>query len=152
MKPTLSVPGISSSGTSRNSLKSAVVGAYEPMPRVSKNEVTKPTVMSPACGLPGIGRGPRIQTIASATPAATKAASSAILIESTRSVLRDQDGARRSGSEHGSNGNADRLFACSADADRLERGTIEAVDGPVVDRLGAERLVKADRAPVPVEH
>ena len=40
--PTFSVPGIVSSGTTRRNLNAAVVGANEPMPRVSKKFVTKP--------------------------------------------------------------------------------------------------------------
>ena len=40
--PTLSVPGISRSGTILKNLKTAVVGANEPMPSVSKKLVTKP--------------------------------------------------------------------------------------------------------------
>ena len=43
--PTLSVPGISRSGTMRRSLKNDVVGANEPMPSVSKKFVTKPTAI-----------------------------------------------------------------------------------------------------------
>jgi len=48
--PTLSVPGIRSSGTSRKNLKHDVVGANEPIPSVSKKFVTNPITNS-------IGRG-----------------------------------------------------------------------------------------------
>ena len=44
--PTLSVPGISSSGTRRHARKIAVVVANDPMPSVSKNTVTKPVTSS----------------------------------------------------------------------------------------------------------
>ena len=44
--PTLSVPGISSSGTRRIARKIAVVVANDPMPSVSKNTVTKPVASS----------------------------------------------------------------------------------------------------------
>jgi hypothetical protein len=44
--PTLSVPGINSSGTRRKSLKIAVVGANPPIPRVSKKSVAKPSATS----------------------------------------------------------------------------------------------------------
>ena len=40
--PTLRVPGIRSSATSALNFRIAVVGAKEPMPRVSKKFVTKP--------------------------------------------------------------------------------------------------------------
>ena len=40
--PTLSVPGIFSSGTTFHALNIAVDVAYEPMPSVSKKLVTKP--------------------------------------------------------------------------------------------------------------
>ena len=49
--PTFRVPGIFSSGTRRNILKTAVVGANEPMPRVSKKFVTKPMRSSKAEGV-----------------------------------------------------------------------------------------------------
>ena len=40
--PTIIVPGICSSGTRRSILNAVVVGANDPMPRVSKKFVTKP--------------------------------------------------------------------------------------------------------------
>ena len=40
--PTIMVPGICSSGTRRSILNAVVVGANDPMPRVSKKFVTKP--------------------------------------------------------------------------------------------------------------
>jgi hypothetical protein len=46
--PTLSVPGISRSGTILKNLNAAVVGANEPMPSVSKKLVTKPVPSSSA--------------------------------------------------------------------------------------------------------
>ena len=49
--PTISVPGISSSGTRRNSLKIAVVGAKEPMPSVSPNSIKKPTPTTATVGV-----------------------------------------------------------------------------------------------------
>ena len=48
--PTMRVPGINSSGTRRSSRKTAVVGANDPMPSVSKKFVTKPIAR---CGTPG---------------------------------------------------------------------------------------------------
>src|SRR5437016_5317426 len=44
--PTLSVPGISSSAGAPRNLNSAVVGANEPMPSVSRKSVTTPIAMS----------------------------------------------------------------------------------------------------------
>jgi hypothetical protein len=49
--PTFSVPGIFSSGTRLRSLSTAVVGANEPIPNVSKKEVTKPSATSKRVGL-----------------------------------------------------------------------------------------------------
>jgi hypothetical protein len=46
--PTLSVPGMSRSGTTLKNLKMAVVGAKEPIPRVSKKFVTNPVPNSSA--------------------------------------------------------------------------------------------------------
>ena len=48
--PELSVPGMFSSGTRLKILKIAVVGAKQPMPRVSKKLVTKPVASSAAGG------------------------------------------------------------------------------------------------------
>ena len=50
--PMLSVPGIHSSFTSFHALNIAVVGAYEPMPRVSKKFVMKPMIRSRGPGKP----------------------------------------------------------------------------------------------------
>ena len=44
--PTLSVPGIFSSATRPRSLSAAVVGAKEPIPRVSKKQATNPSTSS----------------------------------------------------------------------------------------------------------
>ncbi len=51
--PTLSVPGMRSSGTIFQKRNSAVVGAYDPMPSVSKKFVTKPVAT-----LAGVRRSP----------------------------------------------------------------------------------------------
>ena len=48
--PTLSVPGISSSAGLPRNLNSAVVGANEPMPSVSRKSVTSPIAMSASPG------------------------------------------------------------------------------------------------------
>src|SRR5882724_8771745 len=49
--PTFNVPGMSSSAGRPRSLKSAVVGAKEPIPSASKKSVTKPMAISPAVAL-----------------------------------------------------------------------------------------------------
>jgi hypothetical protein len=49
--PTFSVPGIRRSGTILRNLKMAVVGANDPMPRVSKKLVTNPVPTSTAVSL-----------------------------------------------------------------------------------------------------
>src|SRR4051794_20805392 len=54
--PTLSVPGISLTGTMLRSLKIAVLVANDPMPSVSRNAVTKPT---PTWNGVGTARPPR---------------------------------------------------------------------------------------------
>ena len=61
--PTLSVPGIFSSGTRPFSLKIDVVGAKEPMPSVSKKFVRKPmeSWIVPGRGSPPAFRTERIQ-------------------------------------------------------------------------------------------
>ena len=51
--PTFRVPGIFSSGTSRKNLKMAVVGANDPIPRVSKKLVMQPMASSAREGTPG---------------------------------------------------------------------------------------------------
>ena len=56
--PTFSVPGISRSGTILKNLKTAVVGANEPMPSVSKKFVTKPM---PSCAGFGTAAGDRFR-------------------------------------------------------------------------------------------
>ena len=70
--PTLSVPGIRSSGTKRSSLNNEVVVANEPMPSVSKKFVTKPIAM-PIPAATGSGNAGRWRGIArtSATITAT---------------------------------------------------------------------------------
>ena len=55
--PTLSVPGIFSSGTRRLSLNMDVVGANEPMPSVSKKLVRKPIASRMTSGWPARARG-----------------------------------------------------------------------------------------------
>jgi len=59
--PPLSVPGMTSSGTSFHSLKAAVVGANEPMPSVSKKFVTKPIVSWSGVGGPSSRSVPSVR-------------------------------------------------------------------------------------------
>jgi len=73
--PTLSVPGISSSGTRRIARKIAVVVANDPIPSVSKNTVTNPVASSapdgwirrPDCSL-ARRRNPATNTAAKISP------------------------------------------------------------------------------------
>ena len=59
--PTFSVPGIRSTGTIRHIRKSAVVGANDPIPSVSKKFVTKPMA---DCSQVGAPRSPGARLIA----------------------------------------------------------------------------------------
>jgi hypothetical protein len=62
--PAFNVPGTSSSGIRRSSLKIVVVGAKEPIPSVSKKSVAKPIIMSalPARRLDVPDRAPRARS------------------------------------------------------------------------------------------
>ena len=77
--PTIMVPGITSSGTIRNSRKIAVVVASEPMPSVSKKLVTNPTSRWSGPGASPSSRAPSrlvaTQRIASSRPLAASAPS-----------------------------------------------------------------------------
>src|SRR5271165_584723 len=78
--PTLRVPGMSLSGTLARALKSAVVGANDPMPSVSKKSVTAPTKISYPEGrsVPWLGaRSDAVQRTAKATPTEASATRSA---------------------------------------------------------------------------
>ncbi len=69
--PTLSVPGISSSGTIRVNLYIAVVGANEPIPKVSKKSVTNPMTSSSSVGRRTVAlrRAAMMAPMTKATPA-----------------------------------------------------------------------------------
>lgn len=75
-RPTLRVPGMRSSGTMRRNLKMAVVGAKDPMPKVSKKAVTNPTTISSGRGQrrSGVRGAARTPPTMKATVAAPRAA------------------------------------------------------------------------------
>src|SRR5713226_6323197 len=90
--PTLSVPGMSFTGTMVRSLYTAVVVANEPMPSVSKNAVTKPIAV---CRTVGMTKPLRISAAAytiSTRPRPTKSSVLASMNELVRIGLRDVDG------------------------------------------------------------
>src|ERR1700722_637623 len=74
--PTFNVPGIFSSGTICQILKMLVVGAKEPMPRVSKKFVAIPTKSSKMDGVPGARSLLRSQTQTRKTVNAPRATNS----------------------------------------------------------------------------
>jgi len=83
--PTFSVPGIFSSGTMPFSFQMLVVGANDPIPRVSKKLVMKPIARDIGPGWAGspLRRADRIQAAMNTAPTAPRARNSRVLASGT---------------------------------------------------------------------